>query len=187
MTESQARLVDSLCKIIATVALVVGGGWTLYTYFNARAAEARTAAIEARKPFLAKRLEIYSEFVDLASHTAFWIDQRKQIQQTIESPGTNAQTKKNLQKDLINAEHKVAEGLLKFEDLNNGRLAMVEDAKVEESVRNFMECLRIESCMTPIEKAQGIAHATRDSIGTEWQVSISNSAITKADFEKQRH
>ena len=66
MTESLARLVDSLCKIVATIALVVGGGWTLYTYFNARAAEARTATIEARKPFLSKMLEVYSSLVELS-------------------------------------------------------------------------------------------------------------------------
>jgi len=71
MTESQARLVDALCKIIATIALVVGGGWTLYTYFNARASEAQTAAIEARRPFLAKRLEVYGQIVDPSSKLAY--------------------------------------------------------------------------------------------------------------------
>ncbi len=29
MNESQARLGDALCRIVATIALVVGGGWTL--------------------------------------------------------------------------------------------------------------------------------------------------------------
>jgi hypothetical protein len=67
MTEDTARYIDSACKIIATAGLLIGGAWAVFTYLSARQTEARTAAVESKKPFLSKRLEVYSNIVDLAS------------------------------------------------------------------------------------------------------------------------
>src|SRR5580692_8076593 len=57
ISEGRARAIDTTIKVLSFAALVIGGGWTLYTYFQTRQQEAKTAAIEARKPFEEKRLE----------------------------------------------------------------------------------------------------------------------------------
>ena len=186
MTESKARLVDALCKIAATLALVVGGGWTLYTYFKARATEIRNAGIEARKPFLAKRLEIYAEFVDLAARTGYMIEQEHSGSEIMINT-VNPQAKENLRKQLQEVEIQTAELVRKFDDLNRGRLAMVEDKKVEYAVNNFVSCVDRNECVDSIKLAQAIAHACRDSIGSEWEVDVSNSPVTIQNLEKLRH
>src|SRR5258707_200412 len=70
MSEDRARFVDSWCKILGLLALAIGAWWTLYTYFNARNHEARIALLEARKPFEAKRLDLYLEISASAAKLA---------------------------------------------------------------------------------------------------------------------
>ena len=173
MTESRARLVDAACKIVATLGLVVGGGWTLYTYFNARAGEAKTASIEARKPFLAKRLEIYSESVQLASRIAMG-------SADVNIPGTQEEKAaygKQIDKDI-----------LRFKELEIGSMSLVEDNAVHDAMADFGSCLSATNhCIALYSRAKKLAHACRDSVGREWQVDVSDSAITKEDLEKARH
>ena len=58
LTEQEARSFEAICKGIGILALVFGGGWTLIQYFIHRSEERETARIEARKPFLEKRLQV---------------------------------------------------------------------------------------------------------------------------------
>src|SRR5207302_4100885 len=64
--ENRARNIDAYCKIIGTVAIVVAGAWSLVTYFNAKQKEIQNAAMEAKKPFFTKRLEVYSDLLKVA-------------------------------------------------------------------------------------------------------------------------
>jgi hypothetical protein len=68
---------DHTCLLqdCATAALLAGGGWSPNTYLSAKTDEHRTAALEAKKPFLTKRIEGYAETVNLASHRSNTADE----------------------------------------------------------------------------------------------------------------
>jgi hypothetical protein len=57
--EAQARTIDTICKIATAFALVVGGSFTAYSYVTNRTAQTKSAVIEAKKPYLERRLEFY--------------------------------------------------------------------------------------------------------------------------------
>jgi hypothetical protein len=172
VTESQARGVDALCKSVATIGLIVGGSWTLYTYFNARAAEARTAAIEAKKPFLAKRLELYAESVDLASRLAMGYGEVN------EPHGTQAE-KEKFRKDMEGYERR-------FSELDLGMMRLVEDKEVAEKMEKFRGCIaRPGSCTAMYGPAKQLADKCKNSIRQEWEVSISESDTSEEDDKKQ--
>lgn len=57
ITESQGRTIDAWCKMIATVALVLGGGWSVFSYVTSRSDLLRNTSIEARKPIFEKQLD----------------------------------------------------------------------------------------------------------------------------------
>src|SRR6266404_5951106 len=63
LSEDEARGLDAIYKGAAVAALILGGLWTLAQYLLHRAEERETAAIEARKPFLEKRFQVYNEIV----------------------------------------------------------------------------------------------------------------------------
>jgi hypothetical protein len=46
-----------------TLAMILGGGWTIYTYWT-------SAGMAGKKPLLEKRLDVYLEAVDLAGKIA---------------------------------------------------------------------------------------------------------------------
>jgi len=77
MTEDAARIWDALTKGIGALGLIAGGVWTLKKYFDDRANErilaaerAKSAGIEARKPFSTKQLELYFQVVEATSGIA---------------------------------------------------------------------------------------------------------------------
>jgi hypothetical protein len=57
---------------------MLGAGWTLTQYFLHRTEERQTAAIEARKPFLEKRLQVYDDLISAAS-TIAWSDDADEV------------------------------------------------------------------------------------------------------------
>jgi hypothetical protein len=67
ITEAQSRTIDSILKIITTIAIIVGGAWTLYQYSENKQAQLFTARMEVRKPLLEKRLALYFEIADTAA------------------------------------------------------------------------------------------------------------------------
>src|SRR5437763_1184606 len=77
MDEDRARWIDSATKIIGLIALILGGGWTIYTYFNAKEKETRAALMEVRKPFEAKRLELYFDLAQGAARLAETTDPKE--------------------------------------------------------------------------------------------------------------
>lgn len=175
MTDSQARLVDALCKIAATLALVVGGGWTLYTYFNARASEARTAAIEARKPFLAKRLEIYSSLAELSGELL-----RDRSSEILGPLATEAMKNEAMEKTQLDA--------LRLLVLETGPLELVADDNVKTATIGLDKCFSniLHQCefSTAVKATENVAHACRDSIGSGWEVNVSKSPVKERESEK---
>jgi hypothetical protein len=59
MGEDRARAIDATCKILLLAGGAIGAWWTAHTYFNGRADQAKTEAVEARKPFESERLNFY--------------------------------------------------------------------------------------------------------------------------------
>lgn len=150
MGEDGARAVDALCKIIATIGLVIGGGWSLVTYLLGRKDQAKTAAIEAKKPFNEKRLERYIEAVSAAATIATSTDEKE-----------TDEAKKH------------------FWCLYWGELALFEDTDVERAMVQLGKALERENeSMHELKGlALALAHACRDSLGRSWSVDVSESSL----------
>lgn len=148
MSESQARAIDALCKLIATLGLVIGGGWSLITYMLGRKDQAKTAAIEAKKPFNEKRLERYIEAVLSASIIATG------------SPG-----------EIENARRR-------FWNLYWGELALFEDEPVENAMVRFGKALAANGDAEELKALSlELAHACRNSLAESWSVDLSKSPV----------
>jgi hypothetical protein len=59
--------------------LVIGGGFTAYSYVNNRAAQIQSATIESQKPFLQKQLDFY---IDASSTVAVLVNSKDQAEVT---------------------------------------------------------------------------------------------------------
>jgi hypothetical protein len=139
MDEGRARFVDAATKLLAVLAVAIGGGWTIYTYFNAREGEAHTAFLEARKPFEAKRLEIYVEAARLTATIARSHDP----------------------KELSKAKEQ-------FWILYWGPFALVEDDKVHASMTAFGHCI-VANCSASLEQlSRQVAQDCHESLGEAW-------------------
>lgn len=155
--EEQIRFIEVTSKILAMLAALVVAGWTMYTYFNARKAEARTAAIEARKPFESKRLELYLDAASAAATIA-----------KVKDPIRVAQAKDD------------------FWRLYWGPLALVEDRSVEASMVKIGRCLQNDKdCGPGIEQlALDLAHDCKYSIAGQWGASLDE--VTFDNLERLR-
>jgi hypothetical protein len=148
MGEETARLIDAACKILATVGLVFGGGWTLITFLIGRKDQARTEEIEAKKPFNEKRMERYISAVNAAA--------------------TIAANPNPVFREQAQAE---------FWTLYWGDLALFEDARVEAAMVEFGRRLKaglgddLKGC------ALTLAHACRDSLAESWSIDLSKSSV----------
>jgi hypothetical protein len=158
ISEARARGIDATIKILSFAAVAIGGGWTLYTYFQTRNQEAHTAALqaktalfEAKKPFEAKRLEFC---LWASTHAA-----------TIVSSPDKAE---------------VAKATNDFWALFFGLAAMAEDEKVVGSMMQFGRCLKNQAnCSAPLKQLSlNLAHDCRDSIATNWGIDLHGNAVT---------
>jgi hypothetical protein len=143
MDEGRARFIDAATKILAVIAVAAGGGWTLYTYLNGRADIARTASLEARKPFEEKRLELYIEAATVTAKIARSHDKNE-----------------------------VARAKDEFWVLYLGPLALVEDEEVEGAMFQFGKCLNPSAkCKSMLEALSlEVAHQCKDSLSATWGV-----------------
>ena len=159
MDEDRARWIDSATKIIGLIALILGGGWTIYTYFNAKEKETRTALMEVRKPFEAKRLELYFDLAQSAARLAETKDPKE-----------------------YKKEHR------HFYELSIGPLAMAGDKGVGTAVVNFLHRADTSTIAdTPCEgTAEEISRACRRSIAESWDLVLPDDAITYSRLEKLR-
>jgi hypothetical protein len=143
LSEDEARGFDAICKGVGLIALLLGGAWTLTQYFLHKAEERETRAIESRKPFLEKRLEIYS---DLAVVTA-----------TIATSKNSKETDSAKQRFWI---------------LYWGPLTLVEESEVKKMTQEFGNCIRDSACAESVLKARAedVAASCRKSIGEGWGI-----------------
>jgi len=141
---------DALTKGIGALGLIAGGLWTLKKYFDDRAGErilaeerARSAAVEARKPFSTKQLELYFQAVEAASGIASGPQDRQ---------GPHLET---------------------FWLLYWGPMALVEDTKVAHAMVQFGDALKADATQAELAiYALELAHACRDSISASWKVTL---------------
>jgi hypothetical protein len=144
LSEDEVRGLDAIYKGAAVAALIFGGLWTLTQYFLHRAEERETAAIEARKPYLEKRFQVYNEVVLAAA--------------TIVTSADPAEVKK---------------AKANFWILYSGPLTLFEDRDIRNAVQQFGVCLKESAAcdeLTIRERAENIAAFCRQSVGEGWGV-----------------
>jgi len=61
MNEDSYRAWDTWLKVVGIAGIAIGGIFTYWQYFDGVGRQERTALIEAQKPFLAQRQELYGE------------------------------------------------------------------------------------------------------------------------------
>lgn len=163
MTEEAARFWDSVAKMITAVGLVAGGLWAAWKYFAARQRErqldrdartkeiqlaqekAKSAEVEARKPFSEKQLELYFQAVEAASLLA-------------------TLPKSHPAYGAVSSD---------FWKLYWGALALVEDQLVANAMFNFGEAAKGDAPPDLLQGyALKLAHACRDSLAESWKVSL---------------
>jgi hypothetical protein len=163
MTQPDSLLWDAVAKMITALGLVLGGGLTVLKYFHARKQEkaaehdtrekegqlakerAKSAEVEARKPFSTKQLELYFEAAEAASMLAV----------------------------LNKTDERYEPSRVKFWSLYWGPLALVEDQKVATAMYNFGEVLKLDPEPPDLQFcALDVAHACRDSVAESWKVPL---------------
>jgi hypothetical protein len=159
MDEDRARFIDAVTKAVAVAAVVFGGGWTVYTYFNTREKEERTALIEARKPFETRRLELYIELSASAAKLAETTDPKEYKRQ-----------------------------YRHFYELSIGPLALVGDHDVGTATVNFSHCADTADIIDrPCDGlAEEVSRACRRSIAAGWDLALPDDAVTYNKLERLR-
>jgi len=139
--EPWTKTIDAVAKIITAIAVICGGAFATYQYFSNREYQLTTARIEAQKPFLDKRLQLYLDATTAAATIA---------------------TSKN--------ESEVEKAKEQFWKLYLGPMIVVQDPTVENPMRQFADCLQdSKKCDAPIaELARGLAQTCNRSLTRDW-------------------
>ena len=137
--EGGARNVDAGLKFVTILAILCGG----IQYLVTRADQLRTQQIEAKKPFLEKRLEFYVE-VTRATATIAVSKNPEEVEGAKE----------------------------KFWISYWGPMLVLEDPKVHEAMDKFARCLQDGSkCTWSLEVlSRELALAASVSVGNQWQI-----------------
>jgi hypothetical protein len=141
INEGQARTIDAICKIVTAIAVVVVGGFTGYSYVTNRTAQTKSAAIEAKKPFLQKQLDFY---VDASSTMAVLVTSKDQSE--------------------------LAKAKEHFWTLYWGPLRVVADYEVGQSIDRIATCLdKRPECNTTLENlVTQLNHNCLASLEANW-------------------
>jgi len=122
ISEDWARTIGCITSAFTSLALIFGGGWTLYQYLDNRTYQLQTARFEAIKPIFEVRLKLFIEATSAAS--------------------TIATSKK---------EADVAKAKEEFLRLYYGPLGLVEDYQVWGVSGEFLTCMQDNSkCTSPL-------------------------------------
>lgn len=133
---------ESWLKIIPLVGGVIAFIWGVVQFSIVQHEQAETRLIEARRPFLERQLNLYTEATKAAS--------------------TLATSSKSVE---------VETATEKFWALYYGELAMVEDKKVEDAMVRLGKALQAKESATSIRKSSlRLAHACRESLAESWGV-----------------
>ena len=143
MTEDSYRAWDTWLKVVGFAGIAIGGIFTYWQYFDGVNRQERTALIEAQKPFLAQRQELYGEAVKAVA---------------LLSTSSDAKT--------------LAEAEATFWSLYWGRLATVESQRVETLMVQMGQCIQTPSCGRDARQRYSLdlAHAVREESAQAWDV-----------------
>jgi hypothetical protein len=145
MDEASARKWDVGLKVVGLIGIAIGSIISYMQYFDGVRRQELTAQMEARKPFLAQRQEIYGQAIKAVSLLA------------------TSQEAKTLQ-----------EAEAAFWALYWGPMATVESAPVEAIMVKIGRCLQEPGC-EPIQKQRyslDLAHTIRTESADTWNVSL---------------
>ena len=148
--------------VIVSVLTVVGG---VVSFLVQQHEQTSTRDRESRRAFLEKQLDIYSDAVKTVSEMSLY-------------PTKDSDRNKYLR------------NLEKFWELYFGRLAMVEDPRVEKVMKNFGDLLQGEGG-TPQTECRNLkrdlsltlAHCARKSLGEGWGVDLTSENDYCSDTE----
>lgn len=150
-SEEWTKTIDALVKIVTALALIIGGGWTVYQYFQNREAqfaeqqEARqqqqlVEMFEERRPFLQKRLELYLEMASAI--------------------GTIT-TSKN--------QSAIAKAKEDFSALYNGPVRLVASFKDRQAMAKFDGCLKQRKCQGSLKTmGDALTESLYGAIAGDW-------------------
>ncbi len=149
-------MADPLSKWATTLGLIAAGIWTLTVYRISRKHQIAADKLAAQQKFLDTRLQIYIEAADCAATIAVSTDKE--------------------------AVQKAAE---RFWILYWGRMAVVEDDRVEDAMVQFSKVLENPHRSDDLSgSALDLAHACRDSIGDSWEVEVATSGSRSSETVK---
>ena len=137
---------DSATKFAGIVALLAGGMWSVWIFHQTAKQQASAAEIDARRPFAAKRLEVYEKIVNLTA--------------AIAQPDLPQQTRRAKRQEL--------------EQIVNGPLALVAQDKLFAAILDFYKCADNRLCRKGSlgTYSRNVARACRTSLEESWKVSL---------------
>jgi hypothetical protein len=143
MNEDSYRAWDTWLKVIGMVGIAIGGSFTYWQYFDGVERQERTALIEAQKPFLAQRQELYGEATKAVAMLSTSTDPKQ-----------------------------IAEAEAAFWSLYWGPLATVESRRVETIMVEIGQCLQNPDCQQKERQRHSLdlAHAIREESAEAWDV-----------------
>lgn len=143
MDESTARNWDVGLKVVGLLGFAIGAAFSYFQYFDGVKRQESTALIEAQKPFLAQRQELYGQATKALAQLATSKDS------TVLREAENA-----------------------FWALYWGPLATVESAEVEAIMVDAGNCLRDPACTQGKRErlSLDLAHQMRQEVGAAWNV-----------------
>jgi hypothetical protein len=156
ISEEWARTIGCITSAFTSLALIFGGGWTLYQYLDNRTFQLETARYESIKPIFEERLKLYVETTSAAS--------------------TIATSKK---------EADVAKAKENFLRLYYGPLRLVEDFQIEKTSEEFLTCMQDNSkCTSPLTELS--EKLTRACSGSLLSGGIPPSALVEIKVRAQQ-
>ena len=143
MEESSYRGWDTALKVLGFVGIAMGALFTYWQYFDGVRRQEKTSLIEAQKPFLAQRQELYGQAVNVTSLLA-----------------TSADPKV------------LQDAQASFWALHWGPLATVESERVEMIMVKMGKCLQDPNCGSDQKRAYSLdlAHTIRQESADTWNV-----------------
>ena len=133
---------ETWIKILTLVGAVVAFIWGAYQFLATQRAQAETRRIEATRPFLDRQLKLYTEATQAASTLA-----------------------------VSSSKEEVALAKQRFWSLFWGKLALVEDKRVEAAMVGFGRALDEGKTGNELRGSSlELAHACRDSSAESWGV-----------------
>jgi hypothetical protein len=144
VTEERYRLIDTICKITGTLAVVLGGGWSLISYQMTRADTLKNASIEARKPIFEKQLEACLTGVSLPNSV-------------VSNPASSE-------------EGKAARA--QYEALFRGAFTVLADNDVYIPASNLSDCLVLGGCPDLAVRAFNLGEGCRKSLNDKWSTRL---------------